>query len=504
MGVERARRSSILIETAVKKTQLPCAAEIARKCAISSWVRPHDWCLVDHECKWNQDVARELLSELAETEPSPVVGASQVLVYYQLAGCFPILHSGEEWIPSQSCVRHLVGEAYDPSTLPTYPTFAVDTEKGRVCCLAYTGSSADGRVSKVEWRATPAMRMTVGATPTSQKVTAERSLGKEGEERVSRALETVCLSHGYELTSTFQRARSADFQVKMPGGTVLVEVKNYSRPLPQAEREKLNRDLCVQSAIGALMIIFQPSTRGTVVDSSFILGDDGTFKPVISIQLQGDATSACAIGLGCVQMLAQRAAAARAGTTSLDLLDGVASRLEYADKALGEAIHKERSTASEILTRHQHNLSTLVAARGNIATCTSIVREQTKTKTYGVGRSWESFLAMSHVPIANLPEVKAVWERLWGRTTDSEPRWEVEKKGGASEISLVGKAETHIRCLATTSSLVVELSAIPRETLFNWLTHPTMEKMVKVANGRVEVKITAQTLPELLPELGPP
>ena len=74
--------------------------------------------------------------------------------------------------------------------------------------------------------------------------------------RGAAAEETVgtILGRRYDVADTAKQAHAADFVIDSPAGPVLVEVKDYSSPVPRREVAKLNADLAARGAVAGVFL----------------------------------------------------------------------------------------------------------------------------------------------------------------------------------------------------------------------------------------------------------
>lgn len=339
----------------------------------------------------------------------------------------------------------------------------------------------------------------------------ELSTGSIGERAVHQALLAVA-QDGFDratVQTTAHRAKSADFNVATRAGTILVEAKNYARPVPFKEVHKLERDLEVSGASGALLVALGSGVAGQSGTTALrmVPSREGGLRPLVVVCIETGLEAACRVGLAAAMLLA---AEHPRGNLRLSQLDdhvaGLTLRLENADTLLGQAVDRAKEVASAAIATHMEGQSALVGAKTALATVTAFVRQSQKSTRVGVAASWPQFLELFGGAVADSALVHTVWAAVSARAPEAE--WETERKtsgGGAAHTTFAG-VKVSLRFLAASSHFafaVDDALAVPG-LLQTYLADPQRQKLVRISAGRVDIKIaegTHQLLGDLIRDI---
>ena len=86
-------------------------------------------------------------------------------------------------------------------------------------------------------------------------------LGQQGEERIEKLLQ-----QRYEVQNTTGQGHQGDLSLQILGLKIIVEVKNYSNPVPYHTVEKFYKDLEATSAQGGIFVSLQTEITGITKD----------------------------------------------------------------------------------------------------------------------------------------------------------------------------------------------------------------------------------------------
>ena len=535
------------LATAIENARVPLDLEAASRAV---WLRPHRWAVASAQMSderdgaqsaataWNAETARLLLASCGRRAPASCDPVLYLLTKTTLRAAeenvawFDALLLGGRWCPTNDALLHLVGACPLAEACPVRAIQA-----GSSIWVA----SAPG--SWGEWIHLPLCGPTTLRPTTESRfdtrdvvddshraardTSSSAHLGAIGEHVVHRALLAAArVGHPRaRVQTTAHRPKSGDFMVETQVGRIIAEAKNYSRPVPRKEVEKLERDLEVCVAAAGLLIALGSGVAGMEGSTELRMvanASDG-LSPLLIISLplnDGEATcascavrteeaslaTACSLGLSVLILLAAEHPRGSRRLASSDLTESLVMRLEGGGLALGSALDAMKETMGAVLSTHQTGLSALATAKTTLSMVTNSVRSQLDAKGLEQREislaSWEEFVGQVG-PVAEAEHIHALWPLI---SMTCAGRWALETAGsGTSRARTVTVARDasgtlQLKFLAASTRFVSDMGSLSgpgQQAVLEGLTNPVLQKCLKVTNGQLDIKVCGATRPLL-------
>ena len=328
------------------------------------------------------------------------------------------------------------------------------------------------------------------------------SLGKAGETEVEATMTELLASSkslaefGCVLLSTATRARAADLLLKTSKGNILIEVKNYSSPVPAKQLEKLERDLRATNSYAALLVAIGCGVVGCKdVEYREVLNESGGNSRLVI--LPNESTDRPLLGqslkLALLSILSEREPTVPFGQrlSSAGREFYIRATLGQAQRSLADIGETLKQTTTAMVDKQQSALSQIVGAKFALGLAVESLKEDKigiedpGLDTVEAGApSWEAFCEKHH-PIPDAALVKQIWDAL------PKQQWEQKIKGGARYLVPQTSQDPQIKILTSGIHAVLPQDKWKDNQIIMQMSH------VKMVGEALVIKLDAHSTPLL-------